>query len=163
MSKIPWKAIIGMRKKVIGSIPFTTMKSPQYEKSAADFIVLVQINWMRGHMGQRKGGAMKKSKKKVSREKISDMRKEYDFSKGTRGAVIEGDGVKLPITIRLDGAILDHFREKAEKSGGGQGYQTLINEALREYIQGARIEALLLSDDFAEKLSRSLKKKDLAV
>ncbi|HYX34649.1 MAG TPA: BrnA antitoxin family protein [Oligoflexus sp.] len=104
---------------------------------------------------------MKKSKKKVSRKKTSDMRKEYDFSKGTRGAVIEGDGVKLPITIRLDGAILDYFREKAGKAGGGQGYQTLINEALKEYIQGARIEMILLSDDFTEKLSRSLKKKDM--
>ncbi|WP_218109810.1 BrnA antitoxin family protein [Oligoflexus tunisiensis] len=105
---------------------------------------------------------MKKSKKKVSRKKTTGMRKEYDFSKAGRGAVVEGDSVKLPITIRLDGAIIDYFREKAENSGGGQGYQTLINEALKEYIQGARIETLLLSDDFAEKLSRSLKKKDLA-
>jgi uncharacterized protein (DUF4415 family) len=105
---------------------------------------------------------MKKSKKKVARKKTSDMRKEYDFSKGTRGAVVEGESVKLPITIRLDGAIIDYFREKAEKSGTGQGYQTLINEALKEYIQGARIESLLLSDDFTEKLSRSLKKKGLA-
>ncbi len=105
---------------------------------------------------------MKKSKKKVSRKKTSDIRKEYDFSKGVRGAVVEGDSIKLPITIRLDGSILDYFREKAEKSGGGQGYQTLINEALKEYMQGARIESLLLSDDFAEKLSRSLKKKEMA-
>lgn len=97
----------------------------------------------------------------ISRKRTGGIRKEYDFSKGVQGAVLEGDSVKLPITIRLDGAILDYFRANAERLGRTQGYQTLINEALKEYIQGARIEALLLSDDFAEKLSRSLKKKDL--
>lgn len=86
-----------------------------------------------------KGGPMKKSKKKVSRKKPDEIRKEYDFSRGTRGAVIEGDSVKLPITLRLDGSILDYFREKAEATGCGEGYQALINEALKEYIQGARI------------------------
>jgi uncharacterized protein (DUF4415 family) len=103
---------------------------------------------------------MKKSRKQVSRKKTPDIRKEYDFSKANRGAVVQGDSVKLPITIRLDGAVIDYFRDKAEKTE--QGYQTLINEALKEYIQGARIETLLLSDEFTEKLSRSLKKKDIA-
>ena len=56
------------------------------------------------------------------------MEKGYDFSKGKRGAVVRQPG-KTRITIYLDKDILDAFRAKAESSG--QGYQSLINEALR--------------------------------
>lgn len=61
------------------------------------------------------------------------MRKEYDFSKGKRGAVIPAAPGKTRITIRLDNAILDWFRAAVESQGGGS-YQSLINKALREYI-----------------------------
>lgn len=57
------------------------------------------------------------------------MRKEYDFSKGRRGAVISSKG-KTRITIMLDDDILEHFRARAEAKG--TGYQTMINAALRE-------------------------------
>jgi uncharacterized protein (DUF4415 family) len=56
------------------------------------------------------------------------MNKEYDFSKGNRGAVIASPG-KTRITIMLDEDILEAFRKKAEESG--RGYQTMINETLR--------------------------------
>lgn len=56
------------------------------------------------------------------------MKKEYDFSKGKRGAVIPPSG-KTRITIYLDDAVLDRFKQLSENSG--KGYQTLINEALR--------------------------------
>ena len=56
------------------------------------------------------------------------MNKEYDFSKGKRGAVIASTG-KTRITIMLDEDILEAFRKKAEESG--RGYQTMINETLR--------------------------------
>jgi uncharacterized protein (DUF4415 family) len=59
------------------------------------------------------------------------MRKNYDFSEGERGAVIKSRG-KTRITIHLDDDVIDAFRVKAEKVG--QGYQTLINEALRQYL-----------------------------
>ena len=59
------------------------------------------------------------------------MKKEYDFSKGKRGAVIKNRG-KTRITIHLDDDVIDAFREKAEEAG--RGYQTLINNALREYL-----------------------------
>ena len=54
------------------------------------------------------------------------MRKEYDFSKGKRGAVIASPG-KTRITIMLD--IIEFFRARAEAQG--TGYQTMINAALR--------------------------------
>jgi uncharacterized protein (DUF4415 family) len=60
------------------------------------------------------------------------MRKEYDFSKGKRGAIIPSQG-KTRITIYLDDEILDHFREQAETTG--IVYQTLINEALKKQIK----------------------------
>lgn len=47
----------------------------------------------------------------------------------------EAEG-KTRITIRLDRDIVGRFFEMAEESGGGVGYQTLINAALREYLEG---------------------------
>jgi len=65
------------------------------------------------------------------------MRREYDFSKGKRGAIVTADAGKTRITIRLDTEILDWFREQANQAGGGN-YQTMINNALREYTQERR-------------------------
>ena len=67
------------------------------------------------------------------------MKQEYDFNKGKRGRLRppepEPTG-KVRITIRLDDDIVDKFMEKADESGGKVGYQTLINEALRQYLDG---------------------------
>ena len=61
------------------------------------------------------------------------MKDEYDFSQGKRGAVLLPVSGKERITIRLDAEILNWFRQQVEDQGGGN-YQTLINQALREYI-----------------------------
>jgi uncharacterized protein (DUF4415 family) len=61
------------------------------------------------------------------------MKKEYDFSEGKRGAVVSVGKGKTRITIRIDDDILEWFRNEVEESGGGN-YQTLINQALHEYI-----------------------------
>ena len=61
------------------------------------------------------------------------MRREYDFSKGKRGAVVPPERGKKRITIRLDNDVIDWFREQVNKAGGGN-YQTMLNNALREYI-----------------------------
>ena len=60
------------------------------------------------------------------------MRKEYDFSGARRGAVIKQAG-KTRITIYLDDDVLQTFRERADASG--RGYQTMINDALREHLR----------------------------
>lgn len=57
-----------------------------------------------------------------------------DFSKGKRGAVVPPDPNKERITIRLDRDIVDHFRSIVVDAGGGN-YQSLINTALREYVE----------------------------
>jgi uncharacterized protein (DUF4415 family) len=61
------------------------------------------------------------------------MKKEYDFSKGKRGAVMSVPPEKTRVTIRLDKDILDWFRQQVDDAGGGN-YQTLINEALRALV-----------------------------
>jgi len=63
------------------------------------------------------------------------MRKEYDFSKGKRGAVVHVPAGKTRITIRLDTDLLEWFKKQVLAAGGGN-YQTLINSALHEYVQG---------------------------
>jgi uncharacterized protein (DUF4415 family) len=65
------------------------------------------------------------------------MKEEYDFSVGRRGALDPLPPGKTRITIRLDDDLLDWFRSEVENAGGGN-YQTLINSALREYIQQRR-------------------------
>lgn len=64
------------------------------------------------------------------------MRREYDFNRGKRGAVVAPAG-KTRITIRLDEDVVAWFKQQVEAAGGGN-YQSLINEALREYIENER-------------------------
>jgi uncharacterized protein (DUF4415 family) len=72
------------------------------------------------------------------------MRREYDFSKAKRGAVLPVPKGKTRITIRLDDDILDWFRRQVNQAGGGN-YQSLINDALRQHLRRARepLEATL--------------------
>ncbi len=63
------------------------------------------------------------------------MKKEYDFSKGRRGPVLRVPPGKTRVTIRLDDDVLGWFRRQVDDAGGGN-YQTLINEALRGFMQG---------------------------
>lgn len=57
-----------------------------------------------------------------------------NFSYGKRGAIDPLPPGKTRITIRLDDDIIDWFRQQADAQGGGN-YQTMINAALRNYIQ----------------------------
>lgn len=72
------------------------------------------------------------------------MKREYDFSKAKRGPVIPVPKGKTRITIRLDDDILDWFRQQVDQAGGGN-YQSLINDALRQYVRRAQepLEATL--------------------
>jgi len=67
------------------------------------------------------------------------MKPSYDFSKGKRGRILppepEPSG-KTRITIRLDEDLVDYFLKESDSYGGAKGYQTLINEALRQHVEG---------------------------
>ena len=60
--------------------------------------------------------------------------REYDFDQAKQGAVVRSVPGKTRITIRIDADILNWFHQRVHASGGGN-YQTLINDALREYIR----------------------------
>jgi uncharacterized protein (DUF4415 family) len=59
--------------------------------------------------------------------------------KGKRGRILppepEPPG-KTRITIRLDEDLVDYFLKESGTYGGAKGYQTLINEALRQHVEG---------------------------
>jgi uncharacterized protein (DUF4415 family) len=56
--------------------------------------------------------------------------------RGSTGAVLPN---KQRVNIFLDGAVIEHFKAKA----GARGYQTLINEALRQAIQAETLEGVI--------------------
>ena len=60
------------------------------------------------------------------------MKAEYDFSQAKHGAAIPQTG-KTRITIYIDDDVLETFRERSESAG--KGYQTMMNEALRQYLE----------------------------
>ncbi|HEY6393460.1 MAG TPA: BrnA antitoxin family protein [Bryobacteraceae bacterium] len=62
------------------------------------------------------------------------MKKEYDFKRGRRGAVLKVPPGKTRVTIRLDDDVLEWFRECVDNAGGGN-YQSLINDALRIFME----------------------------
>ena len=69
------------------------------------------------------------------------MRKEYDFSRAKRAKDVPHlvklqakTGGKTRITMRVDNVVLAAFKTRAESSGGS--YQTMMNEALKQYVLG---------------------------
>jgi hypothetical protein len=62
------------------------------------------------------------------------MKKQYDFSRAKRGALVKTAHGKSRITIRLDEDVLSWFRHQVDEAGGGN-YQSLINQALRQHIE----------------------------
>jgi uncharacterized protein (DUF4415 family) len=89
------------------------------------------------------------------------MKKQYDFRKGKRGAVLPAAG-KTRITIRIDNDVLTWFRDQVRAAGGGN-YQTLINRALREQITDQR-ESLektvrrVLKEEFAKAIEEEFRR-----
>ena len=87
------------------------------------------------------------------------MRKEYDFSKARRAKDIphlkrlqEASGTKTRITIMLDNVVIEAFKSLAKKKG--IGYQTLINQALLEYVAGRPLDEETLRSVIREELGR---------
>ena len=62
------------------------------------------------------------------------MRKSYDFSKGKKNPYAKR--LKKPVTIRLDEATIEYFKDLANDTG--VPYQTLINLYLRDCAQSKK-------------------------
>jgi uncharacterized protein (DUF4415 family) len=82
------------------------------------------------------------------------MKEQYDFSSGKRGAIDPIPQGKTKITLSVDDEIIDWFREKVNQNKGGN-YQTLINQALKEYIQNQN------KDESLERLLRRILREEL--
>ena len=114
-----------------------------------------------------------KSYSSISDTEISDATRRLLFRKvggalegipgaGTSAAKHRERHTRLKITINLDGDLIDYFKSQGEEEG--VGYQFLINQALREHVEGSRPERMareigdiLLNDNsFLETLSRKL-------
>jgi uncharacterized protein (DUF4415 family) len=67
------------------------------------------------------------------RKVVAEKYRDFDFSRARRGAVVKLEPGKTKISIRLDNTVLEYFRDLVDKAGGGN-YQTLINDALLEYV-----------------------------
>ena len=63
---------------------------------------------------------------------FSDIPEITDFSGARRGMFYKYRVIKKQVTLRLDAGILAWFKAQSDD---GRGYQTRINEALREYIR----------------------------
>lgn len=81
------------------------------------------------------------------------MKKEYDFTSASRGAVIGHKG-KSRITIYIDSDVLAEFRTRADETG--YGYQTMINEALRQFLDKGKkiLDETTLRQVMREELER---------
>ena len=64
---------------------------------------------------------------------VAERYRNIDFSSAKRGAVVRPEPGKTKISIRLDNAVLEYFRNLVDRAGGGN-YQTLINNALLEHL-----------------------------
>ena len=81
------------------------------------------------------------------------MKREYDFKNAKRGAVIPQTG-KTRITIYIDDEVLAEFRDRADEAG--HGYQTMMNQALREFL--SKSNAPLNEDSMRKILREELQK-----
>ena len=80
------------------------------------------------------------------------MNKKYDFSNARRGTVVAPSGNKVRITIRLDRDIVEWFKAKVDRQGGGN-YQTSLNDALRTFTEH--------QDESLEKILRKVVREEI--
>lgn len=82
------------------------------------------------------------------------MKKEYNLKNARRGQVVSQKG-KTRITIYLDNDVIEEFRNRADAAG--HGYQTMINEALRQYLKksGDTLNEAVIRRVIREELDKS--------
>jgi len=131
-----------------------TVEDPDAQGEAR-FVTLGMDSWVESQLLltlREKSGYLSSPLGRRASQRQTTMRKEYDFSRGKRGAVIPSPG-KTRITIMIDDDILEAFRARAESAG--RGYQTLMNDALRA----------TLADDhrpFTAKVLRAILREEIA-
>ena len=85
---------------------------------------------------------MRKQTAKSSGERSARRASGNDSNATVAGSRHDGDATprgKTRLTMYLDMAVVEYFRSRA----GGRGYQTLINEALKQAIEQENLEDVL--------------------
>ena len=97
---------------------------------------------------------------KINSDKAYEKFKDYDFAEAKSVAetphlfnLQAKSGNKARITMRVDSDVLAIFKARAEMVGGN--YQTLMNEALKQFTQGLTL-ADVLRDAVRETLDKCL-------
>jgi len=90
------------------------------------------------------GWSYSAEKENGRKEVVFPMKSNKKKELGLEGANDASSAGKTRITIRLDSEIIDWFRSQVEAKGGGN-YQTMINNALRDYLNqgGEPLESVL--------------------
>lgn len=74
------------------------------------------------------------------------MKAPYDFGQGKRGRIAtarpDSEG-RTRLTIGIDDDLLEYFLKEADASGGKVHYWTLVNDALRQFVEGKALEDTL--------------------
>jgi uncharacterized protein (DUF4415 family) len=85
---------------------------------------------------------------KTNSDKIYDQYKDYDFTNAKpvpempHLAKLQAEaGGKSRITMRVDNDVLATFKARAEMIGGN--YQTLMNDALKQFAQGFKLSEVV--------------------
>ena len=81
---------------------------------------------------------------------------------GKSAAEVAEKHTRVKVTINLDGDVIAHFKEQARAEG--RAYQSLVNQVLREHVEGSRperiaaeVRRMLLEDrSFLQALRKSL-------
>ena len=68
------------------------------------------------------------------KEKVNEMREEYDFSKGIRNPYAKK--LKKQVTIKIAPSTIEYFKDEAIKTG--IPYQTLMNLYLEDCVKNNR-------------------------
>ncbi|MDH3600385.1 MAG: BrnA antitoxin family protein [Candidatus Tectomicrobia bacterium] len=85
------------------------------------------------------------------------MAEDYDMSDAHQGPLGPPSPTKTRITIRFDNDILAWFKAQVHEQGGGN-YQTLMNQALRDYMKRREVDMeVLLRRIVREELAELLK------
>jgi hypothetical protein len=67
------------------------------------------------------------------------MKRELDFSKARRGALVPRDSNKTRVTISLDKKLVDYLQSIVDRAGGGS-YEDFVNELLCQRVLSSRPE-----------------------
>lgn len=130
-------AAVALEDEYALTVAFYENEEQRYKTLAASSVLGVLLI-IHPSMTVRRFGSLVRERPTVARD--SGTTKVYlpmtdEFKNARRGPVIPPDPSKVRITIRLDPEVINYFKDEVSAAGGGN-YQTLMNNVLRDYVEG---------------------------